>query len=104
MKDLTFTDYAINGIKSLKNLQNEEYMEDFEKQLDRIRYYGEGAGKALQYKHGKDLRGYYKIYFADQSWRIVYKEIDSKFELIEITLVAPRNSVYEMADIIINGK
>jgi hypothetical protein len=46
----------------------------------------------------------YKIYFADQSWRIVYKEIDSKFELIEITLVGLRDSVYKMADIIINGK
>lgn len=104
MKNLTFTEYAVKGIQSLKNLENQDYIKDFENQLDRIRYYGEKAGQALEYKYGRDLRGYYKIYFADQSWRIVYKETDKEFELIEIILVGPRDSVYKMADIIINGK
>jgi len=102
LKNLKFTQEAIKGIKQLKNLNNDTFMEDFELQLDRIKLYGEKAGISLQNKYGRDLRGYYKIYFADQSWRIVFREVDKKFELVEITLVAPRDIVYELADIIIN--
>ena len=104
MKNLLFTEQAFKGIENLKDLKNKDYMDDFENQLNRIRYYGEKAGQALEYKYGMDLRGYYKIYFADHSWRIVYKETDKTFELIEITLVGPRDSVYKMADMIINGE
>ena len=104
MKNLTFSEEAMKGIKKLKSLKNKAYMEDFELQLDRIKYYGEKAGEALENKHGRDLRGYYKVYFAEQSWRIVFQEIDKEFELVEITLVGKRDSVYKMADMLINGE
>lgn len=104
MKNLRFTEHAFKGIEELKTLKNENYMEDFELQLDRIKYYGTKAGQPLDYKYGRDLRGYYKIYFANKSWRIIFKEIDQKFELVEITLIGPRDNVYKIADMIINGE
>lgn len=41
-------------------------------------------GIALENKNDKDLRGLYKLYFAEAKYRIVYRIIDGKSEVVGV--------------------
>lgn len=73
-------------------------------------------GKALEDKNGMDLDGCYKIYFDNAKYRIVYKKIETGYEIVgvekvpkpiaEIIAIGERNEqqVYKTADSRIKNK
>ena len=48
-------------------------------------------GEALGNKNNIDLTGFYKIYVAKKSYRIVYRIIKDKIEIVEIWGIGKRN-------------
>ena len=48
-------------------------------------------GEALGNKDNVDLTGFYKIYVAKKSYRIVYRIIKGKIEIVEIWGIGKRN-------------
>ena len=65
------TDYELlNG--NLRNLVNEK-IEELQK--------NPFLGAALENKHGIDLTGFYKIYVARKTYRIVYRIVKDKIEI-----------------------
>jgi mRNA interferase RelE/StbE len=50
-------------------------------------------GEALGNKNNIDLRGYYKIYVAKKVYRIVYRIIKDKIEIIEIWGIGKRDKM-----------
>lgn len=56
-------------------------------------------GQSLQNKNGQDLSGCYKLYFNNAKYRIVYKKIDTGYEIVGVTAV-PK----PVAEIIAIGK
>ncbi len=54
---------------------------------------GHGYGKPLGNKHGMDLTGYYKVFFDEAKYRIVYTyNSKNEVEIIEIVAVGKRNN------------
>jgi Txe/YoeB family toxin of Txe-Axe toxin-antitoxin module len=100
--ELIYTDEAIAGIKKLENLGINDYMKELSLHLDRIKFHGVKAGLPLKNKYGQDLRGCYKIYFINSSWRIVFRVVDNKIDIIEIVAVDERDIVYKLADQLLN--
>ncbi|MCL2025301.1 MAG: type II toxin-antitoxin system RelE/ParE family toxin [Leptospirales bacterium] len=69
---------------SIKKLVNEK--------IDKLKenpFLGEALGK----KNNIDLTGYYKIYAAKRSYRIVYRIIKNKIEIIEIWGIGKRDKM-----------
>ena len=50
-------------------------------------------GEALGNKNNMDLTGFYKIYVAKKSYRIVYRVIRDKIEIIEIWGIGKRDKM-----------
>jgi mRNA interferase RelE/StbE len=50
-------------------------------------------GEALGNKHNIDLTGYYKIYVAKKSYRIVYRIVKDEIEIIEIWGIGKRDKM-----------
>ena len=48
-------------------------------------------GEALGNKNNIDLTGFYKIYVAKKSYRIVYRIVKEKIEIVEIWGIGKRN-------------
>ena len=65
------TDYELLN-RNLKNLINEKIEELRKNPL---------LGIALENKHGIDLTGFYKIYVAKKTYRIVYRIVKDKVEI-----------------------
>lgn len=42
-------------------------------------------GQPLEDKNGKDLRGYYKIYFGEAKYRLIYKPTKNEIEILSIS-------------------
>jgi mRNA-degrading endonuclease RelE of RelBE toxin-antitoxin system len=49
--------------------------------LQKLEGVGKKLGIALEDKNGKDLRGYYKLYFDEARYRIVYTVVDGDIEI-----------------------
>jgi mRNA interferase RelE/StbE len=56
-------------------------------------------GKPLGNKLGRDLTGFYKLYFSKKKYRIVYRLMGERIEVIEIIGIGKRDKaeVYKMA-------
>jgi mRNA-degrading endonuclease RelE of RelBE toxin-antitoxin system len=52
--------------------------------LRKLKSAGKKLGIPLGNKHGMDLRGYYKLYFDEARYRIVYTVTDETVEITEI--------------------
>jgi mRNA interferase RelE/StbE len=52
--------------------------------LNKLKKAGKKLGKPLENKHGMDLRGFYKLYFDEARYRIVYKSHGDTIEITEI--------------------
>jgi mRNA interferase RelE/StbE len=50
-------------------------------------------GDALGNKNNIDLTGFYKIYVAKKSYRIVYRIVKEKIEIVEIWGIGKRNKM-----------
>ena len=50
-------------------------------------------GEALGNKNNIDLTGYYKIYIAKKSYRIVYRIVKNEIEIIEIWGIGKRDKM-----------
>jgi len=50
-------------------------------------------GEALGNKNNIDLTGFYKIYIAKKSYRIVYRIVKEKIEIVEIWGIGKRNKM-----------
>ena len=50
-------------------------------------------GEALGNKNNIDLTGFYKIYVAKKSYRIVYRIVKEKIEIVEIWGIGKRNKM-----------
>jgi len=84
--------------------------------LKKLRKVGKGLGIPLENKNGKDLTGYYKIYFDQARHRIVYTEIAGNIEVtavgealketLEITGIGKREKqyIYDLIQQRIEGK
>jgi mRNA interferase RelE/StbE len=55
-------------------------------------------GEALGNKNNIDLTGFYKIYVAKKSYRIIYRIVKSRIEIIEIWGIGKRDKmeIYEI--------
>jgi mRNA interferase RelE/StbE len=86
--DIQFIPEAVNDYKSLdgsiKNLVNEK--------IDQLRE-NPFLGESLGNKNNIDLTGYYKIYVAKKSYRIVYRIIKNEIEIIEIWGIGKRDKM-----------
>lgn len=102
MFELIYTDEAIAGIEKLKRICKNDYMKELSLHLDRVKLHGIKAGQPLENKYGQDLSGCYKIYLINGSWRIVFRIVDRKIDIIEIVAVDERNIIYELADQLLN--
>jgi mRNA-degrading endonuclease RelE of RelBE toxin-antitoxin system len=52
--------------------------------LHKLERAGKKLGIPLENKNGKDLRGYYKLYFNQARYRIVYTIIDERIEITSV--------------------
>ena len=52
--------------------------------LKKLKKAGKKLGKPLEDKHDMDLRGYYKLYFDEARYRVVYKLQGETIEITEI--------------------
>jgi mRNA interferase RelE/StbE len=86
--DIQFIPEAVNDYKSLdgsiKKLVNEKI-----DQLKENPFLGELLGN----KNNIDLTGYYKIYVAKKSYRIVYRIVKNEIEIIEIWGIGKRDKM-----------
>jgi mRNA interferase RelE/StbE len=86
--DIQFIPEAANDYKSLdgsiKKLVNEKI-----DQLKENPFLGELLGN----KNSIDLTGYYKIYVAKKSYRIVYRIVKNEIEIIEIWGIGKRDKM-----------
>ena len=74
------TELAKNDYNNLpQNLKDE-----CKELLLKLQKRGKNFGIALENKNGKDLRGYYKLYFDEARYRIVYTIVNEKIEITEI--------------------
>ena len=84
--NIQFIPEAVKDYKSLdgylKNLVNEK--------IDKLKE-NPFLGEALGNKNNIDLTGFYKIYIAKKSYRIVYRIIKNKIEVVEIWGIGKRN-------------
>jgi mRNA interferase RelE/StbE len=92
--DIKFIPEAEKDYKSLdgsiKKLVNEK--------IDNLRddaYIGEELGN----KNNIDLTGYYKIYVAKKKYRIVYRIVKDKIEIIEIWGIGKRDKMEVYKDV-----
>ena len=69
---------------NLKNLVNEKI-----EKLKENPFLGEALGN----KNNMDLTGFYKIYLAKKSYRIVYRVIKNEIEIIEIWGIGKRDKM-----------
>lgn len=86
--DIQFIPEAVDDYKSLdgsvKKLANEK--------IDALKE-NPFLGESLGNKHNMDLTGYYKIYFAKKSYRIVYRIVKNEVEIIEIWGIGKRDKM-----------
>jgi mRNA interferase RelE/StbE len=86
--DIQFIPEAVKDYKSLdgsiKKMVNEK-IDDLRKDA----YIGEELGN----KNNIDLTGYYKIYVAKKKYRIVYRIVKNKVEIIEIWGIGKRDKM-----------
>jgi mRNA interferase RelE/StbE len=86
--DIQFIPEAVNDYKSLdgsiKTLVNEK--------MDKLKE-NPFLGEALGNKNNIDLTGYYKIYVAKKSYRIVYRIVKNEIEIIEIWGIGKRDKM-----------
>jgi mRNA interferase RelE/StbE len=86
--DIQFIPEAVNDYKSLdgsiKTLVNEK--------IDKLKE-NPFLGEALGNKNNIDLTGYYKIYVAKKSYRIVYRIVKNEIEIIEIWGIGKRDKM-----------
>ena len=89
---IQFIPEAVKDYKSLdgsvKKLVNEK--------IDKLKE-NPFLGEALGNKNGIDLTGYYKIYVAKKSYRIVYRIEKNEIEIIEVWGIGKRDKmeIYE---------
>ena len=69
---------------NLKNLVNEK--------IDKLKE-NPFLGEALGNRNNIDLTGFYKIYVAKKTYRIVYRIIKDKIEIVEIWGIGKRNKM-----------
>ena len=50
-------------------------------------------GEKLGNKHNIDLTGFYKIYFAKKTYRIVYRIVKNEIEIVEIWGIGKRDKM-----------
>jgi mRNA interferase RelE/StbE len=85
---IQFIPEAVNDYKlldgSIKKLVNEKI-----EKLSENSFLGEALGK----KNNIDLTGYYKIYVAKKSYRIVYRIVKNEIEIIEIWGIGKRDKM-----------
>jgi hypothetical protein len=72
--DVFFTELSKSDYDALPQALKEECAVLLKK-LERV---GKRLGIALENKNGKDLRGYYKLYFDNARHRIVYTEAEEE--------------------------
>ncbi|MCL2088664.1 MAG: hypothetical protein FWH14_04190 [Oscillospiraceae bacterium] len=53
--------------------------------LRKLEQAGKKLGIPLENKNGKDLRGYYKLYFNNARHRVIYSIVDGKIEITAVT-------------------
>ena len=86
--DIQFIPEAVDDYRSLdgsiKNLINEK--------IDKLKE-NPFLGESLGNKNNIDLTGYYKIYAAKKSYRIVYRIIKNEIEIIEIWGIGKRDKM-----------
>lgn len=61
-----------------------EYLIELRKHINKLKN-NPFLGKPLEDKNGKDLRGYYKIYFGEAKYRIVYKPTKNGCEILSVS-------------------
>ena len=61
-----------------------EISDECTKLLKKLKNAGKKLGIPLENKHGRDLNGYYKLYFNKARYRIVYTVKDEILEVTEI--------------------
>lgn len=61
-----------------------EYLMELRQHISRLKN-NPFLGQPLEDKNGKDLRGYYKIYFGEAKYRVVYKPTRSEIEILSIS-------------------
>ena len=78
--EIVFTEESKNDYNKLPlNLKNECSL-----LLHKLKKAGKKLGIPLENKNGKDLRGYYKLYFDNAKYRIIYTVVN---DIIEIKTV-----------------
>jgi mRNA interferase RelE/StbE len=86
--EIQFIPEAVNDYKSLdgsiKTLVNEK--------IDKLKE-NPFLGESLGNKNNIDLTGYYKIYVAKKSYRIVYRIVKNEIEIIEIWGIGKRDKM-----------
>jgi mRNA interferase RelE/StbE len=86
--EIQFIPEAANDYKSLdgsiKKMVNEK--------IDRLKE-NPFLGEALGNKNNLDLTGYYKIYVAKKTYRIIYRIIKNEIEIIEIWGIGKRDKL-----------
>jgi len=78
--EISFTEASKSDYDNLSSKLRAECKE----LLIKLKKVGKQLGEPLDYKHGMDLRGYYKLYFNEARYRIVYTLQGETIEITEI--------------------
>ena len=85
---ISFIPEAVQDYKSLDGNLRKQVNDKIDK-LKENPYLGEALGN----KNNIDLSGFYKIYVAKKSYRIVYRILKEKIEIVEIWGIGKRNKM-----------
>lgn len=67
---------ALEDLLSLSEALQDECMSILVKLEDNLH-----LGRPLESKNGRDLRGFYKLYFNNAKYRIIYKKVENHVEI-----------------------
>jgi len=82
-------EFIPEALQDFTNLDN-SVKKQVAKKIDKLAF-NPYFGKALQNKPGMNLTGFYKIYVLDKKYRIVYRIIETKIEIVEIWAIDKRD-------------
>lgn len=97
--EVVYSDETLEDLTQVNKLRSEGkisiiHFKDIEMNLRSLRN-PKFEGKPLKKIAGRDLQGYFAVYCADRTYRIVYTVVDGKRK---VTVIGRRETVYSIAE------